>query len=214
MKTLYRISILIILVCATAFHSRAFTLPSDDAIDKALASQISRYPKAQLADIYKNFFQDYFGPGHILSDKAKSKAYLDSELAEGAPYEGPDYELTGADGNFVRVNLSVIGEGKVTYDDYLSLFFESISGIVPPTPDQWRETWQHIDNRIQLHGYHFTNEKDDRRMIEDKMRNGDFVVHHSDIYNATYHFRYRIFSRPLFEAHILPLLNTEKPEDS
>lgn len=185
----------------------SFTLPSDREIDNALASQINNYPKAQLADVYKNFFQDYFGPGHILSNKDKSKAYLDSELAEGAPYEGPEYEFTGATGNFVRVNLSVIDEGKVNYDDYLSLFFESISGIQPPTADQWRETWQLIDYRIQHHGYHFINEKEDRRMIEDKMRNGDFVVHHSDTYNDTYHFRYRIFSRPLFDKYILPQLN-------
>lgn len=52
----------------------------------------------------------------------------------------------------------------------------------------------------------FTNEAEDKREIEEKLRRGDFVVHHSRRFNESSNFHYRIISRPVFEKEILPKL--------
>lgn len=192
-----------------AFETEAQTvLPDSASVSAALRYQRENYPAAQLTDVYKNFFQDYFGPGHILSDLSKSKAYLDFELADTTAFEGPLYEPTGAEGNFYRVNLSVIHDGKVPYDTYFDAFVRSVNGIQPPEPQQWIDTWSFIDGIIRSNGYTYNDEKSDRELINEKLSSQDFVIHHSQAYDDTYHFRYRIIARDIFINEILPLIRT------
>ena len=42
-------------------------------IRAAVENQLKAYPKSTLQDLYKNFFQDYFGPGHIVSDTTSDR---------------------------------------------------------------------------------------------------------------------------------------------
>lgn len=208
MNTL-RHMIAVMAMTASIISAFPFTLPSHDDVEKALDYQIKNYPESHLADVYKNFFQDYFGPGHILSNLSASKDYLDRELADTTAFEGPLFEPTGAMGNFIRLNLSVIHDGKVPYDLYFSKFADSVNGIDPPSADQWIETWNFIDSVIKEKGLTFKDEENDRERIKEKMKTHDFVMHHSDDYNNAYHFRYRIFSREIFEKEILPLIKEQ-----
>ncbi|MDE6637096.1 MAG: hypothetical protein K2K32_02525, partial [Muribaculaceae bacterium] len=91
----------------------SFTPTVTDSIAEALDYQMSHYPSSQYRDVYKNFMQDFFGPGHILADTAASGRYLRQELSEEGPFDGPLYEKTGFRGNFYRVNLSLIKDGIV-----------------------------------------------------------------------------------------------------
>lgn len=180
--------------------------PSDDIIRATLLRELGAYPESQLADVYKNFFQDCFGPGHILADTTRAGAYLRSELAGTDVFEGPLYEPTGADGRFVRVNISVMKDGLVPYDKFFDVFVRSVRGIGQPDGDEWREYWGAVDEQLRDMGYTFPDEASDRDMIARKLESGDFTVHHSDRYNAAYRFHYRIISRSLFLTEILPLL--------
>ncbi|MDE6806059.1 MAG: hypothetical protein K2J05_04560, partial [Muribaculaceae bacterium] len=65
---------------------------TQDSVVVALRYQMQNYPASQYRDVYKNFMQDFFGPGHILNDTAASARYLRSELAGDEPFEGPLYE--------------------------------------------------------------------------------------------------------------------------
>jgi hypothetical protein len=82
-----------------------------ERIRTAVENHLEAYPKSTLQDLYKHFFQDYFGPGHIVSDTSSAGAYLDRELALFEQAPGAYYEPTGYNGNFYRVNLSVIKRG-------------------------------------------------------------------------------------------------------
>lgn len=168
-------------------------------IEEALRYQKSTYPAAQLRDVYKLFMQDYFGPGHILADTSKAKAYLDSELVDTTSMDGPLYEPTGAEGNFYRVNLSVIHDGKVDYDTFFGAFVRSVQAITPPTLQAWTATWAKVEEAIECLGYHYDNEVEDRQLIRQMLDKGNFVMHHSDAYNRAYHFKYRIISREEFD---------------
>lgn len=99
-----------------------------DSISEALDYQMRHYPVSQYRDVYKNFMQDFFGPGHILADTAASGRYLRQELAEEGPFDGPLYEKTGFRGNFYRVNLSLIKDGTIQYDVFFPAFCRERAG--------------------------------------------------------------------------------------
>ena len=176
-----------------------------DSISAALDYQISHYPASQYRDIYKNFMQDFFGPGHILNDTTAAGKYLRSELAEEGPFDGPLYEKTGFKGNFYRVNLSLIRDGIVPYDTFFKAFVESVQGIVPPKGEDWMKTWSEIDSIIRAKGLTFPDEEKDREALARQFAEGNYIVHHSKRYNDAVNFHYRIISREKFEQEILPL---------
>ena len=51
-------------LCLSATEKRDF----EEAVRVAVSRQMQKYPKSTLKDLYKNFFQDKFGPGHIIGD--------------------------------------------------------------------------------------------------------------------------------------------------
>lgn len=177
-----------------------------DSISEALDYQLSHYPSSQYRDVYKNFMQDFFGPGHILADTAASGRYLRQELAEGGPFDGPLYEKTGFRGNFYRVNLSLIKDSIVPYDLFFNIFVESVQGITPPSREEWMKTWNLIDSVITEKGIHFMDEEIDRIELGKQFEEGNYIAHHSRRFNDSVHFHYRIISRENFEKIILPLI--------
>ena len=183
-----------------------------DSISEALNYQLANYPASQYRDVYKNFMQDFFGPGHILADTAASGKYLRYELAEEGPFDGPLYEKTGYKGNFYRVNLSLIRDSIVPYDVFFNAFVESVQGIVPPSGEDWMRTWSEIDSVITAKGIKFPDESTDRKALAEQFAKGDYIVHHSKRFNDSVHFHYRIISKDNFETVILPYLNhTQTP---
>ena len=71
-----------------------------------MGAYMRRFPEAQLRDVYKSCFQDVYGPGHIIKDSAQCAQYVEQELqySDTGDHRFPDYEYTGVEGNYVRVN--------------------------------------------------------------------------------------------------------------
>lgn len=198
--------IAVILLCSISLTADAAT---PEAIRNALLTQLGRYPESQLADVYKNFFQDRHGPGHLLADTAAARKYLRQELAETGSYDGPLYEPTGAEGNYVRVNLSAIVEGRITENEFFDAFVESVATKGNATPDTWPEEWNAIDKEIKATGLTFPDEEKDRAMIAQRMKSGDYAVHHSERFNDNYRLHYRIIATPVFLKRLLPKLTAK-----
>lgn len=169
-----------------------------------------RYPEAQYRDVYKNFMQDYFGPGHILSDTIAASRYMSEELQKMRNYDGPAYEPTGYNGNFYRVNLSLVKDSIIPYDKYFYAFFRSVSGIVPPPHNEWQLEWMAIDGIIRDNGFSYPEEEYDRKEIMDLLSKGNFVVHHSERFNNVYELHYRIISKEIFLTELLPLIEKSR----
>lgn len=178
-----------------------------DSISAALDYQLSNYPVSQYRDVYKNFMQDFFGPGHILDDTAASGRYLRHELAGEGPFDGPLYEATGYKGNFYRVNLSLLRDSVVPYDVFFHAFVESVQCITPPSGEEWMKTWREIDSVIKEKGIAFTDEDIDRAALAEQFENGNYIARHSKRFNDSVHFHYRIISRENFETVILPYID-------
>ena len=83
------------------------------AVRVSVERMLTDYPQLTLQDIYKSFFQDRFGPGHIVPDSAKAAAYLRHELASVDNLDVMLYEPTGDKGDYYRVALATIAGGKV-----------------------------------------------------------------------------------------------------
>ena len=178
----------------------------NDSIRFALEYQLDHYPASQYRDVYKNFMQDYFGPGHILNDTVAAGKYLRNELENSDTFDGPDFEPTGFEGNFYRVNLRLIKEGTIPYDKFFDAFVNSVQGIVPPDGETWMKTWGEIDNEIQSMGLSFENEAQDRADLAEQFKDGNYVVHHSDAFNEANNFHYRIVSKDIFNRQLRPYL--------
>lgn len=167
---------------------------------------MTTYPQSTLKDLYKNFFQDRFGPGHLIPDTAASGDYLRRELASIDKTTGAYYEPAGWEGAFYRVNLSVIKENLVPYEVYFDAFIRSVNGIVPPSIKDWEKEWLSIDAIIQGMGLSLANDEKDRQEIRELLKKGEYVMHHSAAFEANYSPHYRIIEKAIFEKEIRPFL--------
>ena len=181
-----------------------------ERIRQSVERQMERYPHSTLRDLYKNYFQDRFGPGHIIADEKAADNYLRYELENAATMEGDDYEPTGYEERFMRVNLSVIADGRVPYDKYLSAFVRSVNGIEPITVEQWREEWAVIDEVIAKMNLNLPDYEADRAEIWALLERGEYVMHHSKLFEQHYDPHYRIIEREIFQREILPLIEQKR----
>lgn len=205
---LYLILAIIIAGCKTAG-----SVSSDkESIKNAIDRQMSDYPESTLRDVYKNFFQDAFGPGHLMSDAKDAEArmadYLRSECEEAKADvdHSPYYLRTGWHGRFYRVNLSVINDGKVPFDTFLYAFMQSARDFTLPKVKDWSKEWSEIEKVFNVCGYQVPGYKEDSHAIKQLLGQGRYAIHHSERYNKAYHPHYRLIEKNIFEQQILPLL--------
>ncbi len=67
------------------FFTGAFAEKKNPVL-KTVEKQIQKYPESALKDIYKSFFQDEYGHGHLLTDTSVSRKYFDYELSQMTSY--------------------------------------------------------------------------------------------------------------------------------
>lgn len=182
------------------------------AVSRAIDYQTKTYPASTLKDIYKSFFQDAFGPGHLMGENMNSVSnaidYLRDEcqIVREEASLCPEYEDAGATGRFVRVNLSVITSGKVSFDVYADAFIRSAKSFRLPDIEDWKHRWSEIEEIIHSKGLAFKDMGKDTADINRMLANGRYASHHSRAYEEAYHPHYRLIERSIFEAEILPLL--------
>ena len=201
----------ILIICAVcSFNSFSITK------EEALENFVNNYPKAQLTDIYKSFYQDNFGPGHLLGDTIAASNYFYSELEEQTQWGGPIFEFTGEGKNFIRLNMDLVRNGDISAEDYFRAFQNSLGRVDQPSDEYWISEWTNIDSIINSKGYHFINESNDREFIKEKLASRNFPIHHSNNFNENYNFHYRIISLPEFYKlkEKYPSLNRALPKFS
>ena len=186
-----------------------------DRATQVMTEYMQRYPEAQLQDIYKTCYQDVYGPGHLIKDSASCAQYIVLEMQkmqDSTPVEAartfPDYEYCGIEGNYVRVSLRVIMDGRVPLEQYVRLFLQSANsdtGTKMPSYD-WRGLWSRLAVKAANVTPQPKNYLADRDALMAHLEGGGGAVHHSDRFNRHYNPHYRIFRRDLFEQFILPKL--------
>ena len=121
---------------------------SVERIKKSVERQLRDYPKSTLQDLYKSFFQDRFGPGHMVNDTSSAGNYLRYELNNSDSFHKMYYEPTGCDTNYYRVNLSVLKENKISYQKFFDAFLRSVEKVDMNDISEWKEEWNIIETVI------------------------------------------------------------------
>ena len=174
------------------------------AMRSAIERQLTTYPESTLQDIYKSFYQEHFGPGHIINDTASARHYLMRELSEMGKTASPYFEPTGSQGYYVRVYLSAIADSLITAEQLLDAFVRSANSRQEPAVS-WMEKWETIISIIQANKIELEGFETDLPLLTEAARNSQ-AVHHSSRYNEAYHPHYRIVERGIFEIELKPSL--------
>ncbi len=198
--------ILIILIIGT-FVSCASKNELKKGVQQAVREQLETYPESCLQDIYKNFFQDYFGPGHLIPDTAAAGNYLHRELDSYTSISGLVAEPTGWQGNFYRINLSVLKEQKIPYSVFFEAFIESAQQVCMPSTGEWLEEWQKIVQIIDGMQLNLPGYEADKKTLRELIQSGNYAVHHSEAYNQRYQPHYRLISKEIYESRLKHYLN-------
>ena len=179
----------------------------NEALEASVAGFLKKYPQATLQDVYKNNFQDYFGPAHIMAKREGVVRYLQQELEEmmqegylsGRGY----YDPCGWRNNYYQVSLAVVADGIMTLDEFADAFIAG-GGAVPEVTDEWMQEWKLIKKAVKKAAPTIVGYGKDAAAIDSLIKDGKYVVHHSNRYVETYKPHYRIMRRDIFNALVYP----------
>ena len=188
------------------------------SLKNSIERQLKEYPESRVLDIYKCFCQDNLGPEHLIPNKEAAQTYLMSELTayrhdlDSSLYRKPTqrYFAVGDEGNYVRVDLSVILDSIISPENYLDAFVRSANEGVHRSPEEWKQKWAEIASCIREYCPDIPHATQDLTLIDSIMAGDDLIIHHSDAFSNAYHPHYRIISKDIFESEILPLIQNKK----
>lgn len=169
------------------------------AVETAVSTQLEHFPESRLQDLYKSFFQDRFGPGHLIADRESALNYILTELAEADTLMGPKTELCGWQGNYVRVNLSVIADGLMTAEEMTDALMASAIEVKADDIVRWKAEWAQIEAIIEKNHPDLPDLAEDKAKIKELLDDGQYAYHHSPAYEAAYHPHYRIILKNLLD---------------
>ena len=187
-----------------------FASPQAQTVEGFVNGLLAQYPQARLLDIYKSCFQEYMGAEHLVADTSSARNYLEQELATTdldalLPWY---YEPCGLNGNYVRVSLRGILEGKIDADALLEAFIASANREDIPSTECWAERWHEIVGVIDGMGLTLPFYEQDKQFIEEVLAQGKYAISHSPDYRDAYSPHYRIVRKDIFEQRLKPLLIT------
>ncbi|GHS99546.1 hypothetical protein FACS189421_10200 [Bacteroidia bacterium] len=191
------IFIVLFFSCSNAFEKK---------VETSVHKQLEQFPESRLQDLYKNFFQDRFGPGHLIPDSTMAGNYLREELASYSGAYLPLIEETGWEGNFVRISTDVVKTGMLSYSAYLEAFIES-ANTTPETPiEAWKTEWNKILSVIDKMNLNLPDYEADKAKIQELINSGKYAMHHSEAFEKAYEPHYRIIKKSIYEEQIIPNL--------
>ena len=203
MNFLYKVIILIIL--SVKIIGKNNELKRDLSI---LIEQIKNHPNQTLQDVYKSCYQDEYGPGHLIANESSSMNYILEEInTMEKDYNPPTlFEQTGLDGNYIRVDLTLVKDGTIPFFILFKALLISADIGSKKTDEGWADIWSSIVDEIKNSSLEFPNFEEDIKNLDNISKSEDKVVHHSDLYENTYHPHYRIIEKNVFEKYIGPFI--------
>lgn len=169
-------------------------------IEQAVSTLVSQYPEATLQDVYKSFYQERFGPGHMIPNVENARNYLMSEMEQASENSGAYYEPTGSEGKYIRVYLNAVADGKISAEQLLDAFVES-ANHVEPRSDKWADQWANIVNVIEKKQLPVVANDELKQLLKECSEQEE-AVHHSETYEKVYRPHYRIVERNIFDKQL------------
>jgi hypothetical protein len=102
--------------------------------------------------------------------------------------------------------LKVIADGRVSIDDFTDAFMASAKGIDTTLTQKFLDDWALIQQTIRTIKPDLEGFAKDSTILSTLLKEGKYVVHHSEKFNDHYQPHYRIIRKDVFEEKILPKL--------
>ena len=162
------------------------------SIEKSLFQQLHEYPQSTLKDVYKSFFQDEYGPGHLLEDPERARTAFDQELASMKSRGRREFEPCGRGLHFHRAPLDLVKDGIIEADEYFDAFLDGASEFMLPDKALWEKKWLALLEVLTPMRRSIKNFEQDALEIAKTLERGHWVMHHSRLYRKAYDPHYRI----------------------
>lgn len=172
----------------------------------AVDAMLDRYPKATLQDVYKSMFQDRFGVAHMLGSREAVEAYIERELLKcDVEREVESYfEPCGWRGDFVRVDLRAVRDGRMSVAELADMFMRSVDCVHKADSlalIAWAKEWNTVVEQCYARLSAIDDFSRDSLLLAELISRGEYVVHHSRRYNDHYAPHYRIVHRSLLREY-------------
>ena len=113
------------------------------------------------------------------------------------------YDPCGWRHNYWQVSLDVVADGIMSVEEFADAFIAG-GGQEPEVTQEWLDEWNVIKRVVRKKAPGMKGFSRDAAKISSLIKEGKYVVHHSDVYNQAYKPHYRIIRRDIFEAVVLP----------
>ena len=190
--------VLIFMMCTLSLYAQDKSNKTD-LIKNAIIDELKIYPEEHLADLYKSFFQGYWGPGHIIADSASALNYLADELKSMKKADTLLIHELGYYNKFVRVNLLLVKDERVPFTEFANTFLRSVNKNKLNSIDEWKSEWSLVLKVIEEMNLQFAGYEDDKTKIDELLKQGKYMLHHSDFFVNKYFPHYRVISVEEFE---------------
>jgi hypothetical protein len=188
----------------------------EDALRTILASQLARYPRMEIADLYKLLHQAVFGSEHAVTDPERARALLRADLAAltgltdpSAPPIGPEEPLLdpiSADHELVRVHLRAHRKAGLDPKRLADAFLRTAAER-RGSPGEMRTAWHSASEFIAETDGRFSDaELADYFAVRAAERFP--AVRHSETYRRIYAPSYRVVRAAHFEGEAGPRRST------
>ena len=164
---------------------------------KLLLEQYRKYPKMQIADVFKYLFQSVFGCGHMVADERAAEDYIKRELAD---CQSTDDEAEELDGGYFRAPLALLKKGmsEKTLARIFCLSAEKAHG-----GRKELESRLNVAKELVGEGLLPFDAAEFERELCRWSASGYPAMHHSEVYRAHYRPAYRVIASEY--AEFLPL---------
>lgn len=132
---------------------------------------------------------------HALSDAKRVESYITAEVSSAEAFEQAYYEPCGWRGEFVRINLKAVKEGKISAAELAAAFRASAFEVTAEDIERWKTEWQSIARAVRVCSPNLADFEQDSTSIAAMLEGGDYALHHSRKYNKAYNPHYRIVSK-------------------
>lgn len=125
--------------------------------------------------------------------------YIVRESQTATRFEERYAEPCGWRGNFIRINLKAVVEGKISAEELADAFIASAVAVNEEDLASWQTEWTDIERAVAEHYPTLEGFEEDSATIAALISDGKYVMHHSRKYNEVYSPHYRIVSREQYE---------------
>ena len=163
-------------------------------LENIIQSHLSRYPLMEPTDVVKLLYQNEFGGGHLISDPARSLAYLRQEW-ESLSGEKSNQEdmplLEDIGGGLCRLHLAPAKAGGFYTPEQINDWFVRSAAAHRGSQDRFLATLDWLEEKAEIFPFRFSKEALQTYLAAYREA-GCPLVSHSETYRRAYRPAYRV----------------------